>query len=299
MKRLILPLAATAVLLGWGFGSSQLPSLPIRLDIMVSSAVVLTAVAALVWGMLPLRTFGRRLPLVALAALPLAVLFVWLGWVPAANVAKVVFAAALGIWIAGELERVSWIVLVAAVSAAVDIVSVAAGPTKAILDKGPVVVGYFTVAVTWAGYTYAEAFTGLGVSDVIFFALYLAAAQRFGLRTGWSAVAMVASFLGTIAMAMWWTALPALPLLSLAFLAVNADLLYRKPAGWGRDASDGVNSGAEGRPGRRQPVRSKSATVSMWCVCGNMSTGATRESRYPSSSSSAALPASVAGLHET
>lgn len=233
MRRLALPFAAVTVLLAWGFGSSALPAVPVRLDIMVSSAVVLTAVGALVWGMLPLRALGRRLPLVALAALPFAVLFVWIGWVPAANVAKVVFAAALGIWIADELERVSWIVLVAAVSAAVDIVSVAVGPTKAILDKGPVVVGYFTVAVTWAGYTYAEAFTGLGVSDVIFFALYLAAAKRFGLRAGWSAVAMVASFLATIAAAMWWTALPALPLLSVAFLAVNADLLYRGLRGGG------------------------------------------------------------------
>jgi hypothetical protein len=233
VKRFALPLAAVAVLLGWGFGSGGLPSLPVRADIMVSSAVVLSAVGALVWGMLPLRVLGRRLPLVALAALPLAVLFVWLGWVPAANVAKVVFAAALGIWIAGELERVSWVVVVAAVSAVVDIISVAAGPTKAILDKGPTVVGYFTVAVTWAGYSYTEAYTGLGVSDVIFFSLYLGAARRFGLRAGWSAVAMVASFLGTIALAMWWTALPALPLLSVAFLAVNADLLYRKLRGGG------------------------------------------------------------------
>ncbi len=156
---------------------------------------------------------------------------------PAANVAKVVFAAALGIWIADELERLSWIVVVAAVSAAVDIVSVAAGPTKAILAKGPVVVGYFTLAVTWVGYSYAEAFTGLGVSDLLFFALYLGAARRFGLRVGWSAVAMVASFLGTIALAMWWTALPALPLLSVAFLAVNADLIVR-----------GVRRGDEARP---------------------------------------------------
>jgi hypothetical protein len=111
---------------------------------------------------------------------------------------------------------------------------VAAGPTKAIIGQGPVVVGYFTVAVTWLGYTYAEAYTGLGVSDVIFFALYLSTARRFGLRVGWSAVAMVASFLATIALAMWWTALPALPLLSVAFLAVNADRLLaqlRRPAG--------------------------------------------------------------------
>jgi hypothetical protein len=227
MRPLVLPATAIAVLLAWGFGSRLLPALPVRANIMLSAAIVLSAVAVLVWGLLPLSAFGRRLPLVALAALPFAVAFVWLGWVPAANIAKVVFAAALGIWIAAELERVSWIVIVAAVSAVVDIVSVAAGPTKAILEKGPVVVGYFTVAVTWAGYSYAEAYTGLGTSDVLFFSLYLAAARRFGLRTGWSAVAMVASFLCTIALAMWWTALPALPLLSAAFLAVNADRIVR------------------------------------------------------------------------
>ena len=227
MRRLLVPALAVAVLLVWGSASRLLPAPPVRVDIMLSSAVVLAAVAVLVWGMLPLAALGRRLPLVAGGALPFAAFFVWLGWVPAANVAKVVFAAALGIWIAGELERVSWIVVVAAVSAAVDIVSVAAGPTRAILEKGPVVVGWFTVAVTWMGYGYDEAFTGLGVSDVLFLALYLGAARRFRLRVGWSAVAMVASFLATIALAMWWTALPALPLLSVAFLAVNADLLVK------------------------------------------------------------------------
>jgi hypothetical protein len=45
---------------------------------------------------------------------------------------------------------------------------------------------------------------------------------------------MVASFLVTIAAAMFWTALPALPLLSVAFLSVNGDLIWRRvrrPAG--------------------------------------------------------------------
>jgi hypothetical protein len=225
---LVPAVAAAAGLIVWTSFSRLLPAVPMRADIMVSSLVVFSLMGVLVWGMLPLSALGRRLPLLAVAALPLAVLFVWLGWVPFANVAKVVAAAALGIWIAGELERLSWIVVVAAVSAVVDVVSVAAGPTKAIIGQGPVVVGYFTVAVTWAGYSYSEAFTGLGISDVIFFALYLGAAQRFGLRTRWSAVAMIASFLGTVAAAMWWTALPALPLLSVAFLAVNADLLLAK-----------------------------------------------------------------------
>jgi hypothetical protein len=228
MKRLVPALVAGALIVLWGFFSSRLPALPVRLNIMLSAALVLSLVTVLVWGLLPLHTLGRRLPLLTVVALPLAILFVWLGWVPLANVAKVVAAAALGIWIAEELEKLSWIVIVAVVSAAVDIVSVAAGPTKAILGQGPVVVGYFTIAVTWAGYTYSEAYTGLGISDVIFLALYLGAARRFDLRVGWSAVAMVVSFLATIAAAMWWTALPALPLLSVAFLAVNGDLLWRK-----------------------------------------------------------------------
>ena len=203
MKGLTLAFVAGALLVLYGFLSRFLPDFAVRADIMVSSAIVLGLMAMLVWGLLPLHVLGRRLPLLTVAALPLAVLFVWLGWIPLANVAKIVAAAALGMWIATELEKLSWIVIVAAVSAVIDIASVAAGPTKVLIDKGPVVVGYFTIGVTWFGYTYAEAFTGLGVSDVIFFALYLATAQRFGLRVGWSAVAMVASFLATIALAMW------------------------------------------------------------------------------------------------
>ena len=234
MKGLTPAFVAGALLVLYGYLSRFLPAFAVRADIMVSSAIVLGLMAVLVWGLLPLHVLGRRLPLLTVAAVPLAVLFVWLGWIPLANVAKIVAAAALGMWIATELEKLSWIVIVAAVSAVIDIASVAVGPTKALIDKGPVVVGYFTIGVTWFGYTYAEAFTGLGVSDVIFFALYLATARRFGLRVGWSAVAMVASFLVTIAVAMWWTALPALPLLSVAFLAVNADRLLaqlRRPAG--------------------------------------------------------------------
>ncbi|HZL64327.1 MAG TPA: hypothetical protein VFD50_05180, partial [Thermoleophilia bacterium] len=153
MRRLAPALAAGAALLLWGYLSRYLPALPIKLDIMLSSAIVLALLGVLVWGMLPLRLLGRRLPLITVVALPLAVLCVWLHLVPLANVAKIVAAGALGIWIAEELEQLSWIVVVAAVSAVVDIVSVAVGPTKALLGKGPEVVGYFTIAVTWLGYS--------------------------------------------------------------------------------------------------------------------------------------------------
>lgn len=231
MRRLATAAVAGALLLVYGFLSPHLPALSERPNVLVSSAIVLTLMALLVWGLLPLRVLGRRLPLLAAAALPIWLVANWQGVVPVANLAKIVAAAALGMWIAGELERLSWIVLVAIVSIFIDIVSVFAGPTKALLAQGPAVVGYFTVGITWLGYSPSEAYTALGVSDVIFFALYLGAAVRFELRPRASLVATTASFFLTMIAAMYWRALPALPLLAVAFLAVNADLLWRELRG--------------------------------------------------------------------
>lgn len=227
MRGLTTAFVAGALLVVYGYASRLLPAPPVRVDIVASAAVTLTLAALLVWGLLPLRELGRRLPLLAAAALPVWLVCDWAGAVPVANLAKIVAATALGLWIAAELERVSWTVLIAAVSAAIDVFSVAAGPTKALLAQGPVVVGYFTVALTWFGYSYTEAYSALGVSDVVFFALYLGAAVRFGLRPRATVVAMTVSFLVTIAAATWWTALPALPLLAFAFVATNVDLLWR------------------------------------------------------------------------
>ena len=116
---------------------------------------------------------------------------------------------------------------VAVLSAGVDLFSVFAGPTKALLAQGPKVVGYFTVAMTWWGTTWHQAYTALGVSDLIFFAFYYAAAERFGLRRALTAVCMVASFIVTVIVSFWFSALPALPLLAIGFVAPNADLLWR------------------------------------------------------------------------
>lgn len=203
----------------------MLPRLPVEANVIASSAVTLALMAVIVWGLVPLASLGRRLAVGAVPVLLLAVLLVHLGLVPAANLAKIAGAAMLGIWIAGEIERASWVAIVALVAAAVDVVSVVMGPTKEILEQGPMIVGYVTLTMTWFGYAYSEAYSALGVSDVIFFALYLAAARRFGLRPHLSAVVMVASFLATLATALWWRPLPALPLLSLAFVLANADLL--------------------------------------------------------------------------
>lgn len=227
MRSLRSALAAAAVLIVVGALSGRLPAFALRPDIVVSAAISLAVVAWFVAALYPMRRLGNRLLLVAAVALPLGAALTWVGLPPLANVAKVVGAVALGTWVAENLERVSWVVLVAAVSAVVDVVSVYGGPTRRLLEEGPRVVGYFTVTLTWIGYRPSEGYTALGVSDVVFFALYFAAARRFGLRPTASVAAMLASFLVTIVAALWWDALPALPLLSVAFLAVNADRLWR------------------------------------------------------------------------
>src|SRR5205085_571647 len=81
----------------------------------------------------------------------------------------------------------------------------------------------------------------LGLPDVLFFSLFLAAAARFGLRVFVTWLLLAASFGATIAIAVAWNkpGLPALPLLSLAFLLANGDLLWRAFRQYRGDVSAG------------------------------------------------------------
>jgi len=74
---------------------------------------------------------------------------------------------------------------------------------------------------------------GLGLPDVLFFALFLGASARFGLRRKATWLALVASLGLTTVLAVYadpfkTSGLPALPGISLAFLLVNADLIWRR-----------------------------------------------------------------------
>jgi hypothetical protein len=79
----------------------------------------------------------------------------------------------------------------------------------------------------------ASTSAGLGLPDVLFFSLFLAAAVRFGLRRKMTWLALVGSLGLTTALAVYadpfkTSGLPALPGISLAFLLVNADLIWRR-----------------------------------------------------------------------
>jgi hypothetical protein len=201
-------------------------------DVAFLGFVLIPACFAFVWIALPLRTWRWVFP-AALAIGVLAFAFHAAEWHTAENFAKLAGVTLLGFWFLSYFETVAWVVLVAAIIPIVDAYSVARGPTKVIVEHHEQVFTNLSFAFPIPGEASAA---NLGLPDLLFFALFLAAAARFALRPGWTWLAMVASFGATIALAVSGAlervfnlgGLPALPLLSIAFLLVNADLLWRR-----------------------------------------------------------------------
>jgi hypothetical protein len=95
---------------------------------------------------------------------------------------------------------------------------------------------FSTIAASNLRATSAPTSAGLGLPDVLFFALFLGAAARFGLRRRATWLALVCALGLTTVLAVYadpfeTSGLPALPGISLAFLLVNADLIWRRLRG--------------------------------------------------------------------
>jgi hypothetical protein len=136
-----------------------------------------------------------------------------------ATLTKLCAASMLGLALGSLLQSAAEIVGVALLIAAVDIYSVAAGPTRVIVEHHVDVLNAFTLAFHPIG---SEGDAQIGSSDFVFFAVFLAAGRRFGLRLQATWLAMTASFGATLLLSyLLDRALPALPLLSLSFLLVN------------------------------------------------------------------------------
>jgi hypothetical protein len=207
--------------------SEELPGLPQWGDVAFLALGLMPLTLTLVWLALPLRTTGSRdLALAAVAFLVLAVILESVDLDIAANFVKIATVIAVGWWFLGFFEALSWVLLVALLIIPVDSFSVARGPTKEIVENQPEVFNALSIAFPLPG---QHSSAQLGLPDFLFFSLFLGAADRFGLRVNWTWVTMTLSFGMTLALAVAFdvAGLPALPLLSAAFILTNADLIWR------------------------------------------------------------------------
>jgi hypothetical protein len=209
--------------------SESLPDLPVWGDVAFIGLLLIPAFFSLTWFALPLWRVASPWALGGVVVW-LAVVTLVLGLAGldvAANFTKFATVTAAGWWFLGFFEAVSWVLLVALLIIPVDIYSVFQGPTKVIVEEQPQIFDVLSIAFPVPGeHNSAQ----LGLPDVLFFALFLGAAVRFGLRPGLTWVLMALSFGGTLALAVAFEigGLPALPLLSAAFVLANGDLLWRK-----------------------------------------------------------------------
>jgi hypothetical protein len=194
-------------------------------DVAWIACVLMPATFALVLIALPLRTW-RGLAAVGVAFAVLAAVLTIANADVFANFSRLAAATLLGWWFLGLFEAVSWVVLVACIIPWVDAYSVWRGPTKQIVAHHEHVFTVLSFAYPVPG---EHASANLGMPDLLFFALFLAAAARFELRVYATWVCLVAALGATIALTVWWnlSGLPALPAVAIGFLVPNADLLWR------------------------------------------------------------------------
>ena len=217
---------ALALLVAYVATAERLWELPSGADATVVGLFVLPAFVLTVWLALPLW----RMPFVYLlfggvSLVVGAFLLDVLGVDSLGDVVKLAGFATLGFWLLWLFDELWWVALVACLIPWVDIWSVAAGPTKYVTNEQPGFFDHVSVAFPLTG---EAASVNIGPPDIVFFALFLAAADRFKLRVGWTWLAMT-GFLSLTVVLVWWLengGLPALPAVSLGFLLPNADRVW-------------------------------------------------------------------------
>ncbi len=223
--RLAGALVLAAALIAWYEVAPHLGSLSVWRSVVIIAAVLMPAVFAFAWLALPLRS-NRRLAIAAGALAVAAVGLSLAGLEVSANFAKFSAVVALGWLFLNLFEALSWVVLVALVIPWVDAYSVWRGPTRSITEHHAAVFTKMSIAFVVPGGGAAR----LGLPDVLFFSVFLAASVRFHLRPLATWLCMTASLGVTMALTTFWATggLPALPGISLGFLLPNADLIWKR-----------------------------------------------------------------------
>jgi hypothetical protein len=218
--------ALAGALSAYYFAVDSIPRLSVWWEVALLGAGLLPAVFLFDLIVLPLSRARGLLPLAA--ALGVLALLAELGDLEVlANFAKLAAVTFFAFWFLRFFEELALIVIVALIIPWVDAYSVWRGPTGQIVEHHSQVFTYFSFEFSLPN---ERDDPRLGLPDLLFFALFLAAATRFRLRPLWTWLGMIAALAGTIAIDVWTNVggLPALPALSLGLLVPNGDLIWAR-----------------------------------------------------------------------
>jgi len=215
-----------AALFAWFEAAPGMDPLSEWQSVAVVSLFVIPAMFGLVFLALPLCRQTRWLIVSFLGLVGIALVCGAFDWQVPANFAKFGAVTCVGWLFLKAFEELSWVVLVALAIPWVDAYSVWRGPTHSITQHHAAVFTKLSIAFVVPGGNAAR----LGITDVLFFAVFLGATVRFRLRPFLTWLLMVAGLGVTIVLTTYWAAggLPALPALSIGFLVANGDLIWRR-----------------------------------------------------------------------
>ena len=223
-----LAFAAPFAALAYFLAAPALPALPAGdATVLVAGSIGLLLVAASTLALLPAYEMLVAPLLVGLGA---GLLMAALnsdganGVGAGANVVEALLAGAAGLLFARWLAAPAIAVGVALFVAAIDVLSVAFGPTSRLLDDGTARVDALSFDLpAWGD---AGSAGHLGFSDAFFVSLFAAWAWRFGLRRGATIAGMLLGLLAALGLSVvLGEAIPALPFVAAGFLAPNAGRL--------------------------------------------------------------------------
>jgi hypothetical protein len=216
--------ALAAALTAYYFSADSISRIPLWWEVALLAFVLMPAVFLFDWLVLPLFRARGLLPLAASLGV-LAVLAEIGDLDVLANFAKLAAVTFFAFWFLYFFEELVLLVGVALIIPFVDAYSVFRGPTGNIVAHHSDLFNYLSF---FFALPHEKNDPRLGIPDLLFFALFLAAALRFRLRPGWTWLAMIAGLGATIAIDVWAdvAGLPALPALSAGFLVPNADRIW-------------------------------------------------------------------------
>ena len=223
-RRALAFVALAGSLTAYFYAVDTIPRLSLWWEVVLLAFALLPAVFLLDLLVLPLARARGLVPL-ALGLAAIAVLAELADLEVLANFAKLGAITFFAFWFLNLFEELVLLVIVALIIPWVDAYSVFRGPTGNIVEHHSQLFNYMSFEFSLP---HERSDPRLGIPDLLFFALFLAAAVRFRLRPGWTWLGMLTALGVTIAIDAWTGigGLPALPALSAGFLLPNTDRIW-------------------------------------------------------------------------